>query len=274
VIIPGMIDFHAHPSPDVVERRLSDRELAQRFRHRGLGGAVLKSHHFETAARAANLRSEFPELILAGGIVLNNTVGGVNPVAVEQMAKLGGQVVWMPTLDARSYRSTTEPNQSLDSSISLTGDRGELEPAVFDVLEVARQYDLVVSTGHVSVDEGLRLIEAASQMKIDKLVVTHADNCNTHYPMEARKACAGMGAVIEHSYFTVFYGRTPVEKMCADIREIGVENVLLDSDFGQPASPYPDEGMDTFLDLLNERDFTARELSTMVVDTPKRLLAQ
>jgi len=51
-MLEGVYDFHVHSSPDVVERKLTDTELAREARNRNMAGLVIKNHLFETAARA------------------------------------------------------------------------------------------------------------------------------------------------------------------------------------------------------------------------------
>ena len=66
--------------------------------------------------------------------------------------------------------------------------------------------------------------------------------------------------MLEHSFFTVYYSRTSPEEMARQIRDAGCENVFLTSDFGQPKSPYFDEGMEQFFTLLLEHGFTETEV--------------
>ena len=52
-------------------------------------------------------RKDIPGLEVFGGICLSRAVAGINPAAVEEMAKMTGgwgRVVWMPTLDAENVR--------------------------------------------------------------------------------------------------------------------------------------------------------------------------
>ena len=92
--------MHVHVAPDVIERRLSDLDLASEFLTHGLRGFVLKSHYVPTAERAAVVRQVRPGLEAVGSITLNHAVGGLNPAALEISARLGARVVWMPTVDA------------------------------------------------------------------------------------------------------------------------------------------------------------------------------
>ena len=66
---------------------------------------VLKNHNEPTASLAAIVRKEVPGIEVFGSIALNRAVGGVNPVAVQQMSGIrdgSGKVVWLPTADAEN----------------------------------------------------------------------------------------------------------------------------------------------------------------------------
>ena len=106
-LVVSAIDLHVHTAPDVMRRRITDIDLARKHREAGLGGFVLKSHYVPTAERAATVRQAVPGVAVYGGIVLNGSVGGMNPLAVEIAAREGARVVWMPTVDSRNQRTFT-----------------------------------------------------------------------------------------------------------------------------------------------------------------------
>src|SRR5450759_2014462 len=81
--LQGAYDLQVHVAPDVIERRVDDLDLAKEFLERGLKGFVLKSHYFPTAERAKVVTKAVPGLAAYGAIRLNNSVGGLNPVALE-----------------------------------------------------------------------------------------------------------------------------------------------------------------------------------------------
>ena len=105
----GVIDMHVHPDPDVFGRSLTDVEMATIARRKGMRGIVLKNHVVTTADRAALAMQQVPGIDVWGGIVLNSSVGGVNPAAVEWMHRMSGgrgKMVWLPTFDSDKHVKT------------------------------------------------------------------------------------------------------------------------------------------------------------------------
>src|SRR5205085_8390753 len=99
-LLVGAFDTHIHSAPDVLPRKFNDLELAQRFKARRMAGFVLKSHYICTADRATLVNAIVPEIQAFGAIALNNSVGGLNPLAVDIAGRLGCKVVWFPTVDS------------------------------------------------------------------------------------------------------------------------------------------------------------------------------
>ncbi len=88
--IEGIIDLHAHVGPETMlspfRRSLNAIEAAQIARRNGMRGMVFKHHYLETASWAYLVSQVVPGIELFGGIALNRPSGGINPVAVENMA--------------------------------------------------------------------------------------------------------------------------------------------------------------------------------------------
>lgn len=273
-LLHGVFDLHIHTAPDVTPRKCSDLELARRLQAAGMAGCAIKSHYADTAGRAAVLQELYPELRIAGGITLNRSVGGLNPQAVERTAQMGGRLVWFPTLEAREYQRYRRGNDGSDLSPFLTvwDEDGKLLPQVYEVLEVAARYHMVVGTGHLSAPEGLAVVRAAREQKVERVVLTHADNPANQYTLEEQRRAVEQGALVEHCYFTTYYQRTPLEEIIRQIRGVGCENVILSTDFGQPASPYSDQGMLEYMQRLLEAGISQSDLEQMTSTTPRRLL--
>lgn len=271
--VKGIYDVHVHTAPDVSKRKFTDPELAARLEEKGMAGFLVKNHFTETAARAALLQAQFPKLKIIGGIVLKRTVGGFNPYAVENCAKLGGRVVWLPTLEARSYQKKKHPgmsDQEAAAYLTALDDNGQLVPGISEILDIVKAYDMVLATGHVSAEEGLAVLKAAHDKDIQKLVATHVDGAADYYTTEQLKQAAALGAMTEHCYFNIQAGHITPAEMAERIRAVGAEQVVLSTDVGQPASPYPDEALSKLGDLLLAEGITPEELHIMLVDNPAR----
>src|SRR5262245_36600586 len=153
-LLTGSIDIHVHSDPDDRPRSIDAVDVAKLARTRGMRAIVLKNHYDPTAALAYVVRKEVPGVEVFGGIDLNLTVGGMNPFAVEHMAKVSGgwgRLVWMSTFDAENQvRYSKENRQSV-----MVSRNGELLPEVKQVIGIIAKNNLVLATGHVSAEEGL-----------------------------------------------------------------------------------------------------------------------
>lgn len=87
-IITGAYDMHIHTGPDIMDRKLDFLEEAERVRDAGMAGYVIKSHYFPSSSWAKVANARVPECQTFGSIVLNNSVGGLNPYAVLNLFRL------------------------------------------------------------------------------------------------------------------------------------------------------------------------------------------
>jgi len=69
-----------------------------------MGAVLIKSHQNSTVERAWLVSQCVPGIRVYGGLVLNETVGGLNPAAVRLALDLGARQIWMPTRSARNHR--------------------------------------------------------------------------------------------------------------------------------------------------------------------------
>ena len=273
-LLQGAYDMHIHTAPDVTPRKCDDLELAQRLQKAGMAGCAIKSHYMDTSGRAALLQKLYPELTFAGGITLNRSLGGVNPDTVERTGQMGGKMLWFPTLEARSYQGFHHRDDGTDLSRFLTvlDEDGKLLPQAVEVLEAAAQYHMVVGTGHLGAEEGLALVREARRMDGLQMVLTHADNPADQYTLEQQQEAVRMGAMVEHCYFTTYYDRVSAQEVACQVRGVGAGKVILSTDFGQVKSPYSDEGILGYLEVLATQGITEDELRLMTCTNPKRLI--
>ena len=95
-----MVDLHVHAAPSLMPRHGNDEQTVSAELGLGFSAVVLKAHEGSTVDRAA-IAGEG----VYGGVVLNSAIGGANPDAVEIAARLGGRVVWMPTVSTATHKA-------------------------------------------------------------------------------------------------------------------------------------------------------------------------
>lgn len=265
--VAGVIDLHVHVAPDSRgPRSVNGFEAAQMARRHGMRAILIKNHYTETASQAYLVSEIVPGIDVYGGIVLNRSVGGINPVAVESMASTTGRLgrmVWLPTFDS-------EHNSPDSDNVPITRN-GELLPEVVEVFDVMREYDLALATGHVSPEEALLAIREARAAGVERIVVTHPSSGLVDMSVEMQRAAADLGALLEYTVSAAL-GPGSFEAFTRQIREVGLEDVVLTTDYGQVGNPVPADGMRAILPRLRAAGFSQAEIDTMTRRNPARLL--
>ena len=271
-MIEGSVDFHIHVSPDPFVERIADaNEVALQAKKIGMKGVVLKSHAYPTAPLAHMARKAVEGIEIIGSLTLNDGVGGINPRAVEVSAKLEARVVWMPTLSSLGERR----GKGFHDGISILDEKGKMKPEVREVLALIKEFNLVLSTGHLSIEETHGLLVEATQMGLTKVVVTHPLKvAGTSLDLHVQKELAERGAFIEHCFVATMplYGRLNPNHIVEAIRFVGAERCLLSTDFGQLPNPPPWEGMRMMLVTLSQCGLSEKELQILIKENPCRLL--
>ena len=128
-----------------------------------------------------------------GRIVLNHTVGGLNPETVEKAIKLGTKIVWMPSMDAaltiEKLRVTYETTwlegfvkrRDPKEGISIFKDgvtENEIRSEVKDILKLIAEADVTLDTCHLGAGETLALVKEAKKNRSRK---------NYHLPPELQR---------------------------------------------------------------------------------------
>lgn len=288
--IQGAYDLQVHVAPDVIPRRTDDLDLAKDFLAHGLCGFVLKSHYVPTAERAQVVARAVPGIKSYGAIVLNHSVGGLNPVAVEIAGRSGNRIVWMPTVDAAN-----ETAGRLDGGteklpfwakiqreiaaagitrppITVLDQDGRISEDTRYCLELIAKHNMILATGHLGRHEIFPLVKAARAMGVQRIVVTHAEFPSQNLTGAEQFELAQMGAIIEHCFTTYYTNKAPWEAVFANIRHAGVEHCMLSTDLGQATNPPVAEGFAMFAQKLLDAGFMVAEINRMSATVPAALV--
>ncbi|MEO3860315.1 DUF6282 family protein [Acrocarpospora sp. B8E8] len=253
-LLVGAVDLHQHPGPSPFPRRMTILDAARDASAAGFKAIVAKSHHHSMVTDILALGpaglDELP-IAVRGGVALNNAVGGLNPYAVELALRMGGRVVWFPTLSSAAHiehhagHDTGFPTPTValrtDKVITILDADGAVLPEVRDILSVIAAERAVLTCGHLGVEETSKLIVAARQEGVERILVNHP--C---FVVGASADQAGewarQGAHIEHC-LVMYFGRPErrrdLAELLAFIKAAGPERTVLSSDSGQKHNPLP-----------------------------------
>lgn len=270
-IIEGAIDMHVHSSPDVLPRKLSDIGVARQAKQAKLAGVLLKCHHNSTAARAQLAAESVPGIAVYGGLVLNKNVGGINPDAVETELILGAKEIWMPTVSAANHVQFLR--KPLSKAVPVTDDQGKLLPAVYDVLELIAKAGVILGTGHLSPEESWKLIAAAQEQGVKKILVTHPEWEVTAMPLAMQQELAKRGVLFERCFYASNSAQNlPVEELVNQVKVVGPSSTILSSDFGQDFNDEPVVGFRRLITAMLENGIQADAVETMIKSNPQCFL--
>ena len=270
----GAVDIHVHSDPDNVPRALDGLEAAKLAQERGMRAIVLKSHFDPTAGLALLARKAAPGIEVFGGIDLNLPVGGMNPHAVEHMARVNGgwgRMVWMSTFDSENQVRT---GKSPNAPFVRVSQNGALLPETKAVIAAIAKHSLVLASGHVSAQEALLMFEEGRRVGVRAMVATHGMSAPTSLTVEQAQQAARLGVFIEFVSGTLANAtaQARIDRIADDIRKVGVDHAIVSSDLGQRGNALPPDGFATFMEALRKKGFTDQELDRIAKQNPARLL--
>ena len=270
----GMTDLHSHGSPSLLPRHGDDRSTVEAEHAVGFTTVVLKAHEGSTVERAA-LAGGVTNGVF-GGIVLNSPVGGANPDAVEVAARLGGRVVWMPTVSSRTHKAgASSPELSVHSGFELspvdvTDEQGELLAAWHEVLDVVADHDLLLASGHLSANATVTLFQAARQHGVQRLLVNHPKMAFLGWNVEAADLLQGLGAYLELGILPDLLGDADHSSLTLTI-SYPHSLLAFGGDLGHAHHPSPAEAVGPWLAKL-ERHVGATTARTIMTTQTRSLL--
>jgi hypothetical protein len=282
-LLQNAIDFHIHSAPDITSRSLNDLEVAKMASELGMKAIVLKNHVTPTADRAVLAHLIIPDLEIFGGIVLNQSVGGLNPRAIEVMYQLGqgrGKIVWMPTIDAAYHQQIF---QQKNEGIKIIKN-GQLIPEIEPILTLIAQDNLILATGHISPEEIALLVSHAQELGVKKILITHAMADLPGLSLNQMQKLANQGVFLELTYVNDLMGkkstipdhklwhRVSIQEMAKAIKTIGAEHFILSTDLGRSGDPLPGEGYQIFIKKLLNYGISETEINLMITKNPAYLL--
>lgn len=273
----ALFDVHVHAAPCVTDRRGDDVDTVGWYEAAGFAGCVLKGHCESTVGRAVAAGRD-RRVRVHGGVVLNQPAGGVNPAAVAAALSMGGRVVWLPTVDARHHRDAglahPPPCTDLDHApAALPPVDWSTAAPVRAVLELIRDHDAVLATGHVGPDEAAWVVDEARRLGVRRVLLTHPAFTVPGLSATATRELCERGAVAEVTAYQLLHQPGwDGARLAGFVREVGPRHCLLSSDAGQPTSPKPPEALRRLMEALVAAGVDPGAVHAMASDVPARLV--
>jgi hypothetical protein len=272
-VLTGSIDLHAHFGPTATTGNGTRFEIAKLAKERGMRGIVLKNHWTESAGLAWLVRKYGAQGIeVFGSVTLDTPVGGVNPMAVRYMADVEGtwgRIVWMPTHDSEhevDYNKERGPRRSCRATASSSRS--------LRVLDLIKERNLTLATGHVTPEEVLMIMAEAKQRGITRIIVTHpmlgAQFTNMSLPQ--MQEAVKLGGAIEITAGALSRDGAAKTRAIEVIKTLGTQNVFVASDSGLVGTPNHPDAMAMAIKSLRGAGFSEQDLNRMFKETPARLV--
>ena len=289
-LLQGAIELHAHAYPEFSLRmrgRVHEIEWAELARAAGMRAIVMKSQVFLTVERANLVRRVVPGIEVFGGITLNHPMGGLNPVAVEIAGELGGKAVWMPTWGSKNdlsksqfylnrmkayLRTLSQTVPGPESGIEII-ERGKLKSVVKEIVQIARDHKMYVSSGHLSIHESLVLVEECVKKGV-LFTLAHPFSRSVGASIEDQKEVAKRGGYVEHCFITTMpmHQRLELSKIIEAIQEVGPSQTVLTTDAIQTWNPPPPELMRMYVASLLQLKIEEETIRKMIQENPAKIL--
>lgn len=133
-LLHGAIDLHTHSGPSPMPRRITHVEAARQASEAGFRAILVKCHYHSTVTDVLAMAPELDGLDtqVFGGVALNSVTGGLNPHAVDLALRLGGKIVWFPTISSAAHLAHAKTNAKTRSHFQPLGMMAQEEVPVLD----------------------------------------------------------------------------------------------------------------------------------------------
>ena len=315
-LLEGAIDIHVHAGPHIFSspRRVDPFQAAIQARDAGMQAIVFMDVFEMSNGTAWLVNRAVPDFKTYGGLIMNTVYGSMNPRAVKTALYYGDGAKYI-SFGAHStyYQAAREgrrvdgkfvplseiypkfKTEELDRCIRIPVDE-PVGPELDEILRLVAEHPHVfLNTGHVSAEEGVRVVELAEQYGIKRVLVASA--VTKIATMEQLKYMVGKGAFIEFT-LAAYTHTTPLPKthyyvereyasidegmeeepsggvrvVAEEIQELGADNCIIGTDFGVYTLPAPVEGLREFVACLLDFGLPAEDIRKLIKANPERLL--
>jgi hypothetical protein len=315
-LLRGAIDIHIHPGPHLFSspRRVDPFEAAIQARDAGMRAIVLLDVFEMSNGTAWLVNRAVPDFKVFGGLILNTVYGGMNPRAVKTALYYGDGAKYVSFGAHSTYFQAAKEGRVIDGNFVSLSElypkfrTEELDrciripveqapgPELDEILKLIADHPYVyLDTGHVSVEEAMRLIDLKDVYGYQRIIVS--SSVTKIASLDQLQMMASKGAFIEYTFaaftaatlipLTHYYVEKEYSSMergtsklaeggvplaVEQMQAIGPEHCIIATDFGRYGLSTPVEGLRQFIACLLDLGVSPDDIRTMVKTNPAKLL--
>jgi hypothetical protein len=288
-VLTNAIDMHVHCGPDIGLCYGDSVEIANIAQEAGMRGALFIDHLTQTVHKATITNGLVTDFECYGAAVMNLPNGGLSPRSAAFFVQLGAKAICLPTIDSEytwlkadhghyaaidatryafglNYRKLTLLNEGIHN--------GEIRSDVKQIVELVARADIVLFSGHHTPRETITLLEYVNSIGFKGVVISNVNAFLDDFTPDVLDSFVELGAMLEISNGVLLplNGRQHPREVVKVIKQVGADHVVLVSDAGQLENPSPAEALRSFCQILMKEGITSKEIRTMIVDNPARVL--
>lgn len=314
-LLQGAIDIHVHAGPHIFTspRRVDPVQAATLARDAGMMAIVYMDVFEMSNGTSWIVNRVVPNFKTYGGLILNTVYGGMNPRAVKTAINYGDGAKYISFGAHSTYYQAEREGRVLDGKFVPLSElypkfkeeelercikiplEGRPDPKLDEILQlIAANPRIYMITGHVSVDEAIRLIEFAKEYDIEKVVVSSAvtkiatipqlknmaKDAYIEYTLAAYTHTTSIPKThyyVEREYASIDEGMSEgpsggVKEVAEQINILGADKCIMATDFGVYTLPKPVEGLREFIACMLDMGVTQEDIRTMVKTNPEKIL--
>jgi hypothetical protein len=312
-LLIGAIDSHVHAGPVLNSNpgHFDPIQVAQEAVAAGMKSIVYYDVFGGASGMAWVVNRHVPGIRTYGGYLMNSGHGGMNPRAVKTALHIEEGCRFISFGSHCTRYSAERESTLIDGKLVPFKDafpkfaqkelpvatwipvEGPISEELDEILTmIASKPEVYLNTGHVSVEEALRVLDLAEEYGIKKVLIAHP--VRGKMTIDQQKAAAARGAFLEACLVDWLYPDVPrthyyVEKEYMDmgaelgrfsnavkwiqtIKEVGIGSFVLGTDYGIRAAPSPVQGMRTMVATLLDYGFAPDDIYKMIADNPAKLI--
>jgi hypothetical protein len=277
-LMDGAIDLHIHGGPDAYNARVYDEfEMATQACQVGMKAIVFKCQSTPSARSTYFLQKQVNQwaeehnkkkLDIFGGVVLNYSVGGLNPEAVRVSHRIGGKFIWLPNIDASFHHKV----MGTPGGIEVLDENDRVLPPLREILAMIAEGDMVLSLCHQSTKERFIIIDEAKKLGVRRIEICHPNQITAKMTLEQMKVAAEKGAFLSFSCAGFFPSQWCWDELMQATKVVGYDRLITSTDCGNVEFPSPLEAMRLLITGMLKRGIADKDVARIVKDNPSALL--